>query len=143
VAIKFGIEKTVRQRLDRRHWQWHVEPMNKRNSDWYIPPDWRCLLAVSFLPACIAILAAMILPLEAKLQTANLWTLYGLGLCAGVASVVMLLIARKPLYKERHFWTIGPKWLDRKHRRIYWLSYAFVAVSLLLLSVVWLRAREI
>jgi hypothetical protein len=32
--------------------------------------------------------------------------------------------------------------LDRKHRRIYWLAYAFVVASLLLLGVVWLRAHE-
>jgi hypothetical protein len=68
--------------------------------------------------------------------------LYGFGLGAGVIGAVLLFVARLPLYKQRRFWTIGPMQLDRKLRRIYWLAYAFVVASLLLLGVVWLRAHE-
>jgi hypothetical protein len=108
--------------------------MNKHDSDWYIPQDWFCILGMSILPVVIAVLASMIL-------TANLCALYGVGLGAGVWGSAMLWVARLPLYKQRRFWTIGPMQLDRKHRRIYWLAYVFVAVSLLLLGIVWLRAH--
>jgi hypothetical protein len=50
-----------------------------------------------------------------------------------------LFLARLPLYRARRFWTVGPRQLDRKHRRYYWLAYVAVTVSLLLLWIVWLR----
>jgi hypothetical protein len=119
-----------------------VSSMNKRDSDWYIPPDWLCLLGMSIVPLVIGLLASMLLPLVVRLKTGDLRALYGVGLGAGVISAVMLFVARLPLYKQRQFWTIGPMQLDRKHRRIYWLAYVFVAASLLLLGIVWLRAHE-
>jgi hypothetical protein len=109
--------------------------MNKRNSDWYIPPD---LILFLTLP-CIGIMASVLLPLLAHLQTADVRALYGYGLGAGSLGTILLFAARLPLYKQRRFWTIGPMQLDRKHRRIYWLAYIFVAAGLLLLGVVWLR----
>ncbi len=67
--------------------------------------------------------------------------MYGLGVGAGILGVLLLLLARLPLYRERRFWTVGPRELDRKHRRFYWLAYACVASSLVLLLVVWLGTR--
>jgi hypothetical protein len=113
--------------------------MSKRNSDWYIPPDWGMFIVIP----CIAVLASMLLPLVAQLKTADMRALYGLGLGAGVVGAALLFVARLPLYKRRQFWTISPTQLDRKHRRIYWLAYAIVVASLLLLGVVWLRVHEI
>jgi hypothetical protein len=54
----------------------------------------------------------------------------------------LLFAARLPLYKQGRFWTIGPKQLDRKHRRIYRLAHIFVAASLVLLGAVWLKAHQ-
>lgn len=113
--------------------------MSNRNSDWYIPPDWGMFIVIP----CIAVLAGMLLPIVAKLHTADLRMLYGFGLGAGVVGAVLLFVARLPLYKQRRFWTIGPMQLDRKHRRVYWLACAFVVASLLLLGAVWLRTHEI
>lgn len=112
--------------------------MSKRNSDWYIPPEWGMFIVIP----CIAVLSSMLLPLVAQLKTGDMRALYGFGLGAGVIGALLLLVARLPLYKQRRFWTIGPMLLDRKHRRIYWLAYVFVAASLLLLGVVWLRVHE-
>jgi len=113
--------------------------MSKRNSDWYIPPDWGMFIVIP----CVAVLSSLLLPVVAQLKTADIRVLYGLGLGAGVIGAVLLFVGRLPLYEQRRFWTIGPMPLDRKHRRIYWLAYAFVVASLLLLGVVWLRAHEI
>ena len=112
--------------------------MNKRDPDWcYVPPA-----ALPFLVIpCIAVLAGMLLPTVARLKTAEITTLYGIGLGLGALGALLLLFARFPLYRERRFWTAGPRQLDQKHRRLYWLAYAFVAVSLLLLLVVWLRTK--
>ena len=61
---------------------------------------------------------------------------------AGVIGAMLLFVARLPLYKEGSFWTIGPKRLNRKHRRIYWLAWVFVAASLLLFGLVLLRILQ-
>ena len=117
--------------------------MSKRNSDWYIPPDWLWLMGPFIMLPCIVVLSSMLLPIVAKLQTADIRALYGLGLRAGVIGAGLLFVDRLPLYKQHRFWTIGPMQLDRKHRRIYWLAYAFVVAGLLLLGVVRLRTHEI
>ena len=116
--------------------------MSKRNSDWYIPPDLLALLGMFFVLPGIAVLATILLPLVARLQTANLRALYGFGLGAGVVGAILLFAARLPLYKQRRFWTVGPGQLDPKHRRLYWLAYIFFAASLLLFAAVWLRTHD-
>jgi hypothetical protein len=117
--------------------------MSKRNLDWYIPPDWLFILTFPVPGTLVVMLAAIVLPIIAHLKTADMRALYGFALGAGGMGIVLLFLARLPLYKERRFWTIGPAQLDRSHRRVYWLAYIVVAASLLLLGVVWLRANEI
>jgi hypothetical protein len=116
--------------------------MSKRNSDWYIPPDLLALLGMFFVLPCILVSAGILWPLVARLQTADLRAIYGFGVGAGVVGAFLLFAARLPLYKQRRFWTVGPKQLDRKHRRLYWLAYIFFAASLLLFAGVWLRTHE-
>jgi hypothetical protein len=96
---------------------------------------------MTLVPVVIGVLASIFRPLVARLQTADLCALYGIGVVAGVLGSVMLFAARLPLYKQRRFWTIGPQQLDRKHRRIYWLAYVFVAASLFVLGTVGSRAH--
>ena len=112
--------------------------MSKRDTDWcYIPPA-----AVPFLIIpCITVLAGMLLPVVARLRSAEVGSLYWVGVGAGAVGALLLLLARLPLYREHRFWTAGPRQLDQKHRRFYWLAYGFITASLLLLLVVWLRTR--
>jgi hypothetical protein len=121
--------------------------MNKRNSDWYIPPEVRGLLILAFVPMCFAVcvglLSFVLLPLLARLKTDDLLTVYSFGLGTSLLGIVMLFVARLPLYKQRRFFIFGPKQLDQRHRRIYWLAYVFVAASLLLLWLVWLKSHEL
>ena len=115
--------------------------MSKRKSSWYVPQDWLWHLGMLVNLVCIPVLAGMLLPVVARLKTTDIGTLYGVGVGAGVVGIFLLFIARLPLYRERRFWTVGPRQLDGKHRRVYWLAYACVTVGLLLLLVVWLRTR--
>jgi len=115
--------------------------MSKRDSDWHIPPEALGLLSTLLLVPSIGVLAGMLLPIVARLKTAHVVALYGIGVAAGAVGAALLFIARIPLYRQGRFWTFGPRCLDRKHRRIYWLAYAFVSAGLLLLWVVWLRTR--
>ena len=115
--------------------------MSKRNSDWYVPPEALGLLGTVLLVPTIGVLVGILLPIVALLKTAAIVALYCIGVSAGVVGAALLFIARVPLYRQGRFWTFGPRCLDRKHRRIYWLAYAFVSTGLLLLWVVWLRTR--
>ena len=113
--------------------------MNKRNSNWYVPADWLWHLGMLVIIPCVALLASFLLPVAARLKTADVTTLYASGVAAGVLGVLLLFIARLPLYRAHRFRTLGPRQLDRKHRRYYWLAYVAVIVSLLLLWILWLR----
>src|SRR5205823_11855212 len=115
--------------------------MSKRNSDCYIPSEALGLLSTLLLVPSIGVLAGLLLPIVARLKTADVVALYGIGVGVGVVGAVLLFIARVHLYRQRRFWTFGPRCLDRKHRRIYWLAYAFVSAGMLLPWVVWLRTR--
>ncbi len=115
--------------------------MSKRNSDWYITPEALGLLSTLLLIPSIGVLAGILLPILDRLRNADSVALYSIGVGAGVVGAVLLFIARVPLYRQGRFWNFGPRYLDRKHRRIYWLAYAFVSAGLLLLWVAWLRTR--
>ena len=97
------------------------------------------LLGTLYVIPCVYILAAFAVPAVAKLKTAEIGSLYRYGLGAGVLGIGLLFAARLPLYRQGWLLAFGPRQLDRWHRRIYWLAYAFVTVSLLLLSIVCLR----
>jgi hypothetical protein len=114
--------------------------MSKRRSDCQVPGDWLVLFGMLVIIPSVAMLGSMLLPVFGRLKTVDVRILYGLGVGAGIMGGVLLFIARLPVYKARLFWTFGPRPLDRRHRRYYWLAYAAVGVSLVLLWVVWIRA---
>jgi hypothetical protein len=113
--------------------------MNKPNPNRYVPTDWLWHIGMLVIIPCVALMASILLPIVSLLKTADVTTLYASGLAMGVIGVLILFIARLPLYRAGHLWTLGPRQLDRKHRCCYGFSYVLVAVSLLLLWIVWLR----
>jgi hypothetical protein len=114
--------------------------MNKK-SDWYIPSDWAFQFGLLVFVPAIAIFTAMLLPVVRQLQVGNVVSLFWSGWSLGCVGVSLLYFARRPLYRQRQYFTFGPKELPPLHRKIYWLAYAFVVASVLLLGVVWLRIR--
>ncbi len=113
--------------------------MPKKDSDWYIPPEAAALWLTALLPLIIAAFSFLLFPIVIRLQTAPIVTLYCTALGVAIVGIVLILIARLPLYRQRRFWTFGPGTLDRNHRRLYWLGYVFFVVSILLFGIVWLR----
>ena len=87
----------------------------------------------------VALLAGVLLPAFAGLKMGEVSVSYALGVGAGLLGVLLLFIARLPLYRARRSWTIDPRQLDRKHRLYYWVASVTVTISLLLLCMVWLR----
>ena len=115
--------------------------MNGKKSDWYVPPDWACLFGLWFVLPAEVILASCLLPALAQLKEANAVDLFYSGLALGCFGIVLLFLARLPLYRQRRFWTFGPSALPNFHRKLYWLAYLFVVASVLLLGVVWLKVK--
>jgi hypothetical protein len=113
--------------------------MNWKKSDWYIPADWLVQFGMLIILAIIAILAGVLLPIFNRLQSADLLKLYRVGVGIGCFGVLLLLIARWPLYRQHQFLSFGPGKLPGIHRKLYWLAYAVIVSAVLLLGIVWLR----
>jgi hypothetical protein len=112
--------------------------MSKRSSNWYVPFDVLFLLLT--FPS-IVILSGILLPLLARFKSGHLTGVFYLALSVGAVGAVLLFFARLPLYRKRQFFAFGPRRLDAVHRKFYWAAYAFIAVSVLLLVLIWLRLR--
>jgi hypothetical protein len=115
--------------------------MEKKSSNWYVPPDIAVHFALPVVVAMVCVLAGVLLPLENDLKTGDALGIYFTALGLEAAGIILLFLARLPLYRQRRFWTVGPRELDRTHRRLYWLAYSFVIAGFGLLALVWLMAR--
>ena len=118
--------------------------MSNKRSDRHLPEEVIGFLSsVLFMPAIavIGLLTATLLPPVTSLRGEVITRLYWVGMAAGVLGIVLLFVARLPLYRQRRFWTFGPRALDRFHRRLYWLAYLVVLVSIGLFVIVWFRVR--
>lgn len=113
--------------------------MNTQNGNWNVPGDWLWHFGMLVMTACVALMAGILLPFIARLKTADVTTLYASGAVVGVLGVLLLFVARLPLYRARESWTLGLGQLDRKHRCYGGLGYLAVAVSLLLLGMAGVR----
>jgi hypothetical protein len=102
--------------------------MSERGSNWNVPADWLWHFGIFFTVGCSTLLASLLLPVVARLKTADITNLYGCALGVGFLGIVILLLARLPLYRQHRFWSFGPRHLPRKHRLFYWLAYATILV---------------
>jgi hypothetical protein len=68
-----------------------------------------------------------------KLPTAPQRILCWLALCFGAGGTLLLMVARKPLYRKRHFISWHSNNLPGNYWRIYFVSRVFVMGSVLLL----------
>jgi hypothetical protein len=113
--------------------------MSKKSSDWYVPPDIAFLFGFYFIIPIIIVASGMLLPLLAHFKSGDLVGTFYSALVLGAVGTILLFFARLPLYRKRQFLTFGPSQLSGIHRKIYWLAYLFIAVSILLLVLIWLR----
>jgi hypothetical protein len=115
--------------------------MSKKQSDWYLPEEVLGLLSTLFLVPAIAVLAGLLFPVVEALANGNPFRLFLWGLASGAFGITLLFRARWPLYRQHRFWIFGPRELDQKHRRLYWVAHTFVFISITLLVIVWFRVR--
>jgi hypothetical protein len=115
--------------------------MSRKSSDWYVPPDIVFLFGFYFIVPVIVFGTGVLLPLLARFESGNLTGVFYSALALGAVGTVLLFFARLPLYRKRQFLSFGPGQLDGIHRKLYWVAYLFVVVSVLLLVSIWLRLR--
>jgi len=115
--------------------------MSKKSSDWYVPLDWIFLFGWMFVMPAFAILTCLLLPALDLLKETNAVGLFYSGLGLGCFGIVLLFLARLPLYRQCKFLTFGPRELPAFHRKLYWLAYLFVVASVLSLAFVWLKVK--
>ncbi len=67
--------------------------------------------------------------------------LFWSGSSLACAGIVLLFLARWPLYRQKRFLDFGPSALPAFNRKLYWLAYIMVIGAVLLLGIVWLRIK--
>ena len=109
--------------------------MNAPKKSGWIPlaPDMFFLVGIYYIILPIGLLSILILPALSYLRHQGVPVLFIPAIASGMVGTVLLFFARLPLYRQRLFFSVGPRSLDRTHRRLYWLAYAFVVASVALL----------
>jgi hypothetical protein len=99
--------------------------------DWSpLPPD---VFALIFSPLIVLGIALLTTSLFWRLLRGGVLAVFALGVAAGIIGVVLLFLARLPLYRSGRFLAVGPRLLDAGHRRLYRWAYGFVGTSVLVL----------
>lgn len=114
------------------------QAVSRKISNWYVPPD---LVVTVILPLVVCLGGLLVIQVLILLKQASLFTLVSSGCSLGLLGILLLFVARWPLYRQHRFWTIGPRQLPRLYRRIYGLAYAAIIPAVVLLAVVWFRTR--
>lgn len=68
-------------------------------------------------------------------------TLFIVAMALGIIGVVLLFLARLPLYRQRRFFAFGPRHLTGIHKKLYYTAYAFIIPSVILLIAMVLAWR--
>ncbi len=103
--------------------------MRYERSGGFLSRDWQFILALQFgLPATIMFLVPIPLLLGARQgDLTGFW----IALASALVRVVLLFIAKWPLYRQGRYFTFGSKSLPEGRRPLYRLAYVFIATSLL------------
>jgi hypothetical protein len=115
------------------------EPTEKR-SDWRVPADMLALFGMFVVLPIGGLLGSFLLPPLTGASRGDPTLLY-VALVLTCIGIVLLFIARLPLYRQHRFFTFGPGGLDQKHRRVYEWAYVFIICSAALLVMLHLIIR--
>jgi hypothetical protein len=107
--------------------------LKRGKSVWHFPPDLAALFGLYYIVLPMALIGGWlgtgIYNARGVGNTFALWVAVALG----SIGTVLLFFARLPLYRQRRFLVLGPRDLDKRHRRLYWWAYRFIAGSIVLL----------
>jgi hypothetical protein len=114
--------------------------MKSSRSDWYVPSGWLAILSVYFIILPMGILSAMLIPALNEARHGNPAFVY-VSMTLAMVGVVLLFFARLPLYKQHKFFCFGPKALPPQQRRLYWIAYVLISMSIVLMLLLILALK--
>jgi hypothetical protein len=107
-----------------------------KKGDWTpLPPDMTFLVGFYLIILPLALLFSLVIPALSDFRQHGVAVLLMPAVASGIVGTVLLFFARLPLYRQRQFFSFGPRHLDRAHRRLYWLAYLIVGASVVLLLI--------
>ena len=74
----------------------------------------------------------MLLPFLSYLRQQGSVGVFAVAITLGAIGILLLFLARLPLYRRGQFLTFGQSQLDAPHRKLYWWAYGFVGGSVIL-----------
>lgn len=114
--------------------------MERNRSGGFLSKDWEFFIALELaIPAALVISGGLI-PILAGARQGDL-TLFWIALASALVGIVLLFVAKWPLYRQGTYLTFGPKALPEPRRKAYWTAYAFIGVSLLTTLLLWAAVR--
>ena len=105
----------------------------------HFPRDMLFLFGLQVIgPAIVLIIVGCFLPVVLSTRQGDL-RLFWIALVLAVTGLLLLFIARLPLYRQGKYFTFGSKALPEGRRRMYRIAYVFIglsaAIMLLLLAL--------
>ena len=101
-------------------------------SDWAFPMD----MAAQVCMPLLAILATLLASSVYNTSRGDP-TLFIVAVGMGLIGIGLLFAARLPLYRQRKFFSIGPRELDARHRKLYTAAYLLIVPSIVMLVLMW------
>jgi hypothetical protein len=108
--------------------------MRSNKSEWYLGRHWLWLFGLQILPIVAMIIAANVLGALARAKRGDPFLIY-LALGLAVAGLLLLFLAKLPLYRQGKFFTLGSKALPENSRSLYRIAYAPIGLSVVILLV--------
>jgi hypothetical protein len=115
--------------------------MTLKKSEWYFPRDWLWLLGFQVIIPVIGIIAACFLPSVSQVRRGDP-TLFWIAVVFAFAGVLILFLAKLPLYRQGKFCTFGSRALPARHRRMYFMAYILIGLSFVMMLLLLAAIRS-
>lgn len=116
------------------------ERMRRRRSYGFVSKDWKFFIGLQLAILAMLVVSGVLLPVLAGARQGGLMGLW-IALAAALAGVVLLFVAKWPLYCQGRYFTFGSKALVQERRWLYRLAYVFVIGGVLLMLMLWAVVR--
>lgn len=121
--------------LSREIWSSDFARMKQREHNktdgWFFPPDLGAVLSPILLIIAVVYVSCGL----SWAKAAGDQSIFHLALFLGAAGALLLLAARIPLYRQRRFFTLGPRALTGIYRKLYYAAYALIVPSIILFGL--------
>ena len=106
--------------------------MSSKRFDRHLPRDWRFFFAWQPLPIIVFLLTSFLLWFIQGTRQGDPTFLWVASILA-VVGIVLLFIARLPLYRQGRYFTFGWRALPEGYRKVYRIAYGFIGVSVVMM----------